>query len=53
MSGKTQSLKHTIWPLAFANAIGYAPAKAMNTPLIDKIYWVDRIKARQDLNLSS
>lgn len=53
MSGKTQSLKHTVWPLAFANAIGYAPAKSMSTPLIDKIYWVDRIKARQDLNLSS
>ncbi len=53
MSGKTQSLKHTVWPLVFANAIGYAPAKTMTTPLIDKIYWVDRIKARQDLNLSS
>ncbi len=53
MSWKTHSLKHTIWPLAFANTIWYAPAKLMQTPLIDKIYWVDRIKARQNSNLSA
>ncbi len=53
MSGKTKSLKQTIWPIVFAQSIWYAPAKSMSCPLVSQLLWIDRIKARQNLNLSA
>lgn len=53
MSGKTFWLKKSVFALQWAMATGYAPAEFATMPLLDRVIYLDRVRAKSDNNLSA
>lgn len=53
MSGKTHNEKSDIWNLLQAHCTGYSSSDGVETPVLDKIVYLDRVTARLFATLSA